>query len=99
MGSPPWIIERDLRFFLTLLALLTGFAGADRAMAAPTPAVALGSVIMMAEAAAQAGDADKGKHPTETTPSRRASAPCRKPMTSSAPHLPGILTRSDRALE
>ena len=65
-----------MRLLLTLLALLTGFASADRAMAAPAVPAAMGSLVMLAESA--------GK-----VEARKAGPP----------HLPGLLTGSDRALE
>jgi len=88
-----------LRLFLTLLALLTGFAGADRAQAAPVTPAAMGALVMLAESAGQSDNADKARRPVDPPPSRRASCGCRKPARPAPPYLPGILGRSDRALE
>lgn len=88
-----------MRLLLTLLALLTGLAGADRAVAAPAVPAAMGSLVLIAEAAGQADTSDKARRPVEPTPTRRASCTCRKQSRTAAPHLPGVLSRSDRALE
>ena len=89
-----------LRLFLTLLALLTGLATADRAVAAPAVPAAMGSLVLLAESAGKAEAADNERRPTATTPTRRTtSGGSGKPRKAGPPHLPGLLTGSDRALE
>ena len=90
-----------MRLLLTLLALLTGFASADRAMAAPAVPAAMGSLVMLAESAGKAEVSDSERRPTATTPTRRTSSGGGggKPRKAGPPHLPGLLTGSDRALE
>src|SRR3546814_6609782 len=60
-----------LRLFLTLLALLTGLAGADRAQAAPVTPAAMGTLVMLAESAAQSDNADKARRPAD--PDRKST--------------------------
>lgn len=88
-----------MKLLLTLLAILAGFAGADRAAAAPATPVAMGSVIMMAEAANQNCDAARKCRPVATEPARRSTTTPRKPQRSTTPQGPGLLTGADRALE
>jgi len=89
-----------LRLLLTLLALLTGLATADRAMAAPAVPVAMGSLVMLAESAGKVEAADSERRPTTSTPTRRTtSGGSGKPRKAGPPHLPGLLNGSDRALE
>ncbi|APW73609.1 hypothetical protein MNQ96_17660 [Sphingopyxis granuli] len=88
-----------MRLLLTLLALLTGLAGADRAVAAPLAPATMGSLVLLADVASQSENNDKVRRPVDPTPTRRASCACRKAPRSSAPHLPGLLGRIDRALE
>ena len=88
-----------MRLLLTLLALLTGFASADRAMAAPAVPAAMGSLLMLAESAGKVDASDSERRPAATTPTRRASGGGGKPRKAGPPHLPGLLTGSDRALE
>ena len=87
-----------MRLLLTLLALLTGFATADRAMAAPATPVAMGSLVLLAESANKAEASDSERRPTTATPTRRTTS-SGKPRKAAPPHLPGLLTGSDRALE
>jgi hypothetical protein len=89
-----------LRLLLTLLALLTGLATADRAVAAPATPAAMGALVLLAETAGQAEVSDSERRPTTTAPTRRTSSGTgRKPRKAAPPHLPGLLTGSDRALE
>ena len=88
-----------MRLLLTLLALITGLAGADRAMAAPATPAAMGSLVMLVETSAQADSSDTDCRPTATAPTRRTTTSGRKPRKAAPPHLPGLLIRSDRALE
>ncbi len=88
-----------MRLLLTLLALLTGLATADRAVAAPAVPAAMGSLVMFAETAGKAEASDTERRPVTTAPTRRVSSGSGKPRKAAAPHLPGILTGSDRALE
>lgn len=89
-----------MRLLLTLLALLTGLATADRAVAAPATPAAMGALVLLAETAGQAEAGDSERRPTTTAPTRRASSGTgRKPRKAPPPHLPGLLTGSDRALE
>ncbi|WP_432769756.1 MAG: hypothetical protein HEQ22_03145 [Sphingopyxis sp.] len=89
-----------MRLLLTLLALLTGLATADRAVAAPAVPAAMGSLVLLAETAGKAEAADSERRPTATMPTRRASGTGNgKPRKAAPPHLPGLLTRTDRALE
>ncbi|WP_447761106.1 hypothetical protein [Sphingopyxis panaciterrae] len=84
------------------MALLTGLATADRAVAAPAVPAAMGSLIMFAETAGQAETSDSERRPATTTPTRRTSGGGgggRKARKAAPPHLPGLLTGSDRALE
>ena len=89
-----------MRLLLTLLALITGFASADRAMAAPAVPAAMGSLVLLAETANKAEATDSDRRPAATTPARRApSGGSGKPRKAAPPHLPGLLTGADRALE
>jgi len=89
-----------LRLLLTLLALITGFASADRAMAAPAVPAAMGSLVLLAESAGKVETVDNERRPTTTAPTRRTtSGGSGKPRKAGPPHLPGLLTGSDRALE
>ena len=88
-----------MRLLLTLLALLTGLATADRAVAAPAVPAAMGSLVMFAETAGKAEASDAERRPTTTAPARRVSSGGGKPRKAAPPHLPGLLTGSDRALE
>ncbi|PZQ21324.1 MAG: hypothetical protein DI569_12305 [Sphingopyxis macrogoltabida] len=84
---------------LTLLALLTGFATADRAAAAPAVPAAMGSLIMLAETAGKSETNDSERRPAATTPPRRTPPANGKVRKAPPPHLPGLLTSSDRAIE
>ena len=90
-----------MRLLLTLLALLTGFATADRAMAAPAVPTAMGSLVLLAESTGKADTGDSERRPVATTPTRRSSSGVSsgKPRKAPPPHLPGLLTGVDRALE
>ena len=88
-----------MRLFLTLLALLTGLATADRAAAAPATPAAMGALVLLAETAGKAETSDAERRPTTTAPVRRTSSGSGKPRKAAPPHLPGLLTGSDRALE
>ena len=89
-----------MRLLLTLLALLTGLATADRAVAAPAVPAAMGALVLLADASGQAEVGDSERRPAATTPTRRTSGGSgRKTRKAAAPHLPGFLTGSDRALE
>ena len=88
-----------MRLLLTLLALLTGLVGADRAAAAPATPVAMGSMLLLAETGAQTESSDADRRPVATTPPRRTVTSGRKPRKTAPPHLPGLLIGSDRALE
>lgn len=89
-----------MRLLLTLLALLTGLATADRAVAAPAAPAAMGALVLLAETGVQAEVGDSERRPTATTPTRRTSTGSgRKARKAAPPHLPGLLTGSDRALE
>jgi hypothetical protein len=85
---------------LTLLALLTGLATADRAVAAPAVSAAMGSLVLLAETAGKAENGDAERRPVSTAPTRRhVAADSGKPRKAPPPHLPGLLYGSDRALE
>lgn len=88
-----------MRLLLTLLALLTGLASADRAVAAPAVPATMGALVLFAETAGKAEVSDTERRPTTTAPTRRVSSGTGKPRKVAPPHLPGILTGSDRALE
>jgi hypothetical protein len=88
-----------LRLLLTLLALLTGLASADRAVAAPAMPAAMGSLVLLAESATKAEAGDAVRRPAANAPTRRNATNCNKPRKAAPPHLPGLLTGSDRALE
>ena len=89
-----------MRLLLTLLALLTGFASADRAAAAPAVPMAMGSLVLLAETAGKTEASDSERRPPATTPTRRTtSGGSGKPRKAAPPHLPGLLTGADRALE
>lgn len=89
-----------MRLLLTLLALLTGFATADRAVAAPAVPMAMGSLVLLAESAGKAEASDVDRRPVASTPTRRTtSGSSGKPRKAPPPHLPGLLTGPDRALE
>ncbi|WP_235535621.1 hypothetical protein [Sphingopyxis sp. Root1497] len=81
------------------MALLTGLAGADRAMAAPATPAAMGSMLLLAESGQQSETTDNDRRPVTTTPPRRTVTSGRKPRKTAPPHLPGLLIGSDRALE
>lgn len=90
-----------MRLLLTLLALLTGLATADRAAAAPAVPVAMGSLVLLADKTGQTEVGDTERRPAGTAPTRRSSSgpSDRKPRKAPPTHLPGLLTGSDRALE
>jgi hypothetical protein len=88
-----------LRLLLTLLALLTGLATADRAVAAPAVPAAMGALVLFAETTGKAEASDVERRPIATAPTRRVSGGNGKTRKVAPPHLPGILTGSDRALE
>ena len=56
---------------------------------------------MLAESAGKVEVSDSERRPTATTPTRRTSSGGGggKPRKAGPPHLPGLLTGSDRALE
>ena len=70
-------------------------------MAAPAVPAAMGSLVMLAESAGKVEASDSERRPTATTPTRRTSSGGGggKPRKAGPPHLPGLLTGSDRALE
>lgn len=88
-----------MRLLLTLLALLTGLATADRAVAAPAVPAAMGALVMFAETAGKVEVSEAERRPATTAPTRRSSSGSGKPRKAPPPHLPGLLTGSDRALE
>ena len=88
-----------MRLFLTLMALLTGLATADRAAAAPTVPAAMGALVLLAETTGKTEASDTERRPTTNTAPRRTSSGGGKPRKAAPPHLPGLLTGSDRALE
>ena len=88
-----------MRLFLTLLALLTGLATADRAAAAPAVPAAMGALVLLAETTGKTEASDTERRPTTNTAPRRTSRGGGKPRKAAPPHLPGLLTGSDRALE
>ena len=88
-----------MRLLLTLLALLTGLATADRAVAAPAVPAAMGALVMFAETAGKAETSEVERRPTATAPTRRVASGGGKPRKAAPPHLPGLLTGSDRSLE
>ena len=90
-----------MRLLLTLLALLTGLATADRAVAAPAVPAAMGSFVLFAEAAAKAENGDSEHRPAATAPTPRhaASGIAGKVRKASLPPRPGLLSGADRALE
>lgn len=88
-----------MRLLLTLLALLTGLATADRAVAAPATPAAMGALVLLAETTGKAEAADSERRPTTNTPPRRTSSGSGKARKTAPPYLPGLLIGSDRALE
>lgn len=88
-----------MKLLLTLLALLTGFAGADRAVVAPATPAALGVVVALAEVAAQRVAAVPAHRPSAVVPSLAQNADC--PDELARLNLPsvGVLTGIDRARE
>ena len=88
-----------MRLLLTLLALLTGLATADRAVAAPAVPAAMGALVLLAETTGKAEASDSERRPTTNSPQRRTSSGNGKPRKAAPPYLPGLLTGSDRALE
>ena len=89
-----------MRLWLTRWGALAGLAGADRAGAAPATRVGLGSRVLRAERANKAEASDTERRPTPATPTRRTpGGGSGKPRKAAPPHLPGLLTGSDRALE
>ncbi|WP_338426332.1 hypothetical protein [Sphingopyxis kveilinensis] len=88
-----------MRLLLTLLALLTGLASADRAVAAPAMPAAMGSLVLLAESATKAEANDSVRRPATNARAPRNTTNCTKPRKAAPPHLPGLLTGSDRALE
>ena len=60
----------------------------------------MGSLVMLAETANKAEASDSERRPPATTPTRRTtSGGSGKPRKAAPPHLPGLLTGADRALE
>ena len=88
-----------MRLLLTLLALLTGLATADRAVAAPAVPAAMGALVLLAETTGKAEASDSERRPTTNSQQRLSSSGNGKPRKAAPPHLPGLLTGSDRALE
>ncbi|HMO75258.1 MAG TPA: hypothetical protein PKD48_07920 [Sphingopyxis sp.] len=89
-----------MRLLLTLLALITGLSGADRAVAAPATPAAMGSMLLLADAANKAESSDADRRPATAAPTRRTAATgTARPRKVAPPHVPGLLTGSDRALE
>ncbi|NYF33348.1 MULTISPECIES: hypothetical protein [Sphingopyxis] len=88
-----------MRLLLTLLALLTGLATADRAVAAPAVPAAMGALVLLAETTGKTEANDTERRPTTNTAPRRTSTGSGKPRKAAPPYLPGLLTGSDRALE
>lgn len=89
-----------MRLLLTLLALLTGLATADRAVAAPAVPAAMGSLVLLAEATGKAENGDSERRPVATAPTRRhVASGGGKSRKAPPPHLPGLLSGADRALE
>ncbi|UKK83905.1 hypothetical protein L7H23_15210 [Sphingopyxis sp. BSN-002] len=69
-------------------------------MAAPAVPAAMGSLVLLAESAGKVETVDNERRPTTTAPTRRTtSGGGGKPRKAGPPHLPGLLTGSDRALE
>ncbi|WP_331134770.1 hypothetical protein [Sphingopyxis sp.] len=81
------------------MALLTGLATADRAVAAPAVPAAMGALVLLAETAGKTEANEAERRPATTAPTRRTSSGSGKPRKAPPPHLPGLLTGSDRALE
>ena len=67
-----------MRLLLTLLALLTGFATADRAVAAPAVPMAMGSLVLLAESAGKAEVSDVDRRPVASTPAAVAASRARR---------------------
>lgn len=90
-----------MRLLLTLLALLTGLATADRVVAAPAVPAAMGSFVLLAEAAgkAESGDSERGPAAVAPRPHHAATDEGGKPRKAPPPLRPGLLNGSDRALE
>jgi len=68
-------------------------------MAAPATPAAMGSMLLLAETGQPSETTDNDRRPVTTTPPRRTVTSGRKPRKTAAPHLPGLLIGSDRALE
>lgn len=88
-----------MKLLLTLLALLTGFAGGDVARHAPAAPAALGAAVAMAEAAVDARVAQAAHLPQAAAPTRLVAACNRLVGASLAVLLPGVSPRGMRALE
>ena len=99
---PRCVGGRFWRLLLSFLALPTGFAAAEGAWAAPAVPMAMGSLVLLAESTGKADTGDSEHRPVATTPTRRSSSSGvsgGKPRKAAPPHLPGLLTGVDRALE
>ena len=60
----------------------------------------MGSLVLLAETAGKAEATDSERRPATTAPTRRTTGSGGgKPRKAAPPHLPGLLTGSDRALE
>src|SRR3546814_12131391 len=90
---------RFLRLFLTLLALLTGLATADRAVAAPATPAAMGALALLADTTGKAEANDSERRPTTNTPPPPHSNGSGNTRKSAPPKLPGLLTASTPPLQ
>lgn len=88
-----------LRLFLTLLALLSGWSAADRAVAAPAQAAALGAMVVLTEVKGSAEVMEDRHHPPENQKDRRLSDAPLAARADALPPTPGLLPRIDCALE
>ena len=88
-----------MKLLLTLLALLTGFAGADRAVVAASNPSALGAVVALAEVAAQREAIVPAHRPVAQLPALADSSDCPDRLASLDLPTVGVLTGIDRARE
>lgn len=88
-----------MKLLLTLLALLTGFAGADRAVAQPVASSASAAIVALADVAAQRVAVAPAHRPVAAIPACADSMACTDEPGELGLFRPGVLIGIDRARE
>ncbi len=89
-----------MKLLLTLLAILTGFAGGDAARFAPAPTATLGVAAVLAKGAVPQNQAQAANRPVLAAPLRLVTS-CTQMVrqVTAAPILSGLTPRGLRARE